>query len=79
VQAFNGFLGKTDGRDKLCATIQVCGSWQQTALPHSDGRAHLLISIMPLLRSACCSGLQQRMVLPMRAVCLLPLSLRSTC
>jgi hypothetical protein len=32
VQAFNGFLAKTDGRDKLCATIQVRHMFRRATL-----------------------------------------------
>jgi len=48
-------------------------------VPRSDGCAHALVSVTPLLGLACSKGSPQQMVLCLRAFCSLPLSLRSTC
>jgi hypothetical protein len=50
-QAANQFLGKTDGRDKLCATIQVrvfetCGFDSQPFRPGSPQR-HVSEAFLP--------------------------------
>ena len=58
MQAFNGFLGKTDGRDKLCATIQVCASRQQAACAQQT-RLVLMPCMSAQCRSAILTGMQQ--------------------